>query len=104
TWTVGGEIFGYWATGSLVIPSTPSRMMMTDITVLRTGCVIKDLSIGFLFSVKAICIHRPGDHYRAIAQANTVENDLIAAFYACSSNDIFPVVGGRARDRHRDYL
>src|SRR5580700_11236309 len=98
---------GYWATGSFVIPSTPSRTMITEMTVLRTGCVIKLFSIFlrlFGVAVEAVCIYRPGDHHRAVPQVEAVDQYPVATFEAIRYYKEFAVIGGCRGDRHRDDL
>src|ERR1700761_4592301 len=107
TWTVGGEMSGYWATGSFVIPNTPSRTMITEMTVLRTGCVIKLFSIFlrlFGVAVEAVCVYRPGDHHCAVPQVEAIDKYPVATFEAVRYHKEFTVIGGCRGDRHRDDL
>src|SRR6185369_16781774 len=43
--TLGGEIEGYWVTGNLAKAITPNKVMISEITIDRTGLCINLLNI-----------------------------------------------------------
>jgi hypothetical protein len=47
--TFGGEMVGNCVTGNLVIASTPTKTMMSDMTMDSTGLCINLLNIELLF-------------------------------------------------------
>src|ERR1043166_7629789 len=50
TWTIGGTISGYCATGSPRIATTPSITMMIDITIATIGRLTKKRAMIYLAS------------------------------------------------------
>jgi hypothetical protein len=46
----GGVISGYWAIGSFLSATTPTRIMMMEITIATIGRLTKNFATAYCFS------------------------------------------------------